>query len=334
MKRNRFADMVPPTPEDFHDSVIEALDRLESAHVGRPVRRRYDALLRVAASLVVIAVLGAMMLQLLSSRPPREDLVFTPTDATPAPVEKVSGTENSLGVEFELNNVRLENNVAGFAENCVVAFDWKLSVPEDETLLFSTDFAITENDAAATLDAFGAYTLPGSGINYLALAGADVLGCGNGAEIARTEQVLFIEPVADPVTLMLRVNVFRPIAEFIQYEGMDTEAFERTPKWLLQFVSGGFYDAQAIDYYGRHEYKTPYGTDLLNTYTFYDNGGDYLYSERTTEAELERYNGFMSDMRRALLQLYGFAEPLTEFVVRVEFDPATGVYSVDINEQN
>lgn len=335
MKRNRFADMVPQTPEDFHDSVIDALNRLEAAPARRPSRRRYDGLLKAAASLVVIAALGAMMMYLLGNRPANDDVVVNPDAAlnTSAPVEHDSRRENACGIDFELTNVRLEDNVAGFVENGIVAFDWQLTVPEDETLLFSTDFAITENDTVAKLDVFGAYTLPGSGINDLALAGADVFDCGNGAQVARTEQVPFLEPVTGPVTLMLRVNVFKPLAEFMEWGGTGVEAFERIPKWIVQRESGGLYYAEAIDYYGRYEYKTPYGTELLDTYTFYDNGGEYLYAERTTEAELERYNGFMSDMRRALLQLYGFAEPLTEFVVRVEFDPATGAYSVDIDEQ-
>jgi len=320
MKRNRFADMVPPTPEDFHASVMDALYRLEKS----PARR--NGALKLVASLVTVIAVGALLMLLFYNRTPQPDPVVTPNEAEylPAPTEapREKALSEELGISLEIINPHIPNDMA--------AFEWKLTAPKDETLLFGTEFAVLEGGVRAGIISFStAYHLVGGGITNL-----PVLKNG---EFGALELIQPEKSFTEPVTLLMRFSVYRPVVELVEYDDMIDEVFEDTPKWLIFHntsdspLESGHDEVMAIDYNGRFEYQTPFGCEALDELIaeFHN-----IWSGRDlkTEDELEKYIGLHSDFRRVLLDTYGFAERLIEFDVRIEIDPAGSPPVVTITE--
>jgi len=324
MKRNRFSDMVPSTPEDFHDSVLDALHRLD-----RVPRRRASGITVLAASLAAVFALIALTLALTSLRDERPDVVVNPgqsslmpsvpPETTPAPaIESAKSPSEEMGIAFDIGRFDLQG------EN--LTFDWSLSVPEAETLLFSMDFGATVDGWTATQQGWLSHSLPGEALFALPLIGKDIQeGVGNGAEFGRTESMYCFSTPKEAVVLMLKVGVYRPAAPMAFYDTSaakkNSVSFENKPAWLVMKNSDGPFDAMAIDYYGRYEYQTPFGSDLLDEINA---NFANTYPEPGTEEELSRYLSVRSDLRHSLLGAYAFADRVIEFDVRVEIDPTTG----------
>lgn len=338
MKRSRFSEMVPPTPEDFHGSVVDALHRLD-----RVPRRRASGMTVLAASLAAVLVLAAVLLAVASLRGERPDVVVNPGQAslmpavtdeptsapaeettapaeeTPVPAEEsIQSPAEELGIRFDIGRFDLRDES--------LVFDWNLSVPGSETLLFSMDFGAIVDGWTSTGRGWLTGSLPGDALTMLPLIGKELQeGVGNGVQIGRTENMNCFNAPTDAVVLMLKVGVYRPAAPMAFYDAAaakkNSVSFENQPAWLVMKNSDGTFDAMAIDYYGRYEYQTPYGSDLLQKIN-----ADFsnTYPEPGTEEELSRWLSVRSDLRHSLLGAYGFAQRLIEFDVRVEFDPSTG----------
>ena len=331
MKHSRFSEMIPPTPADFHGSVVDALHRLD-----RVPRRRASGLTVLAASLAAVFVLAAVLLAVTSLRGERPDVVVNPGQAslmpsvtneptsippeeTPAPAtESVQSPADELGIRFDIDRFDFQG------EN--LTFDWSLSVPDSETLLFSMDFGATVDGWTATGRGWLTGSLPGDALTTLPLIGKELQeGVDNGAQMSRTENMNCFNAPKDSVVMMLKVGVYRPAAPMAFYDSAAAKkggvSFENQPAWLVMRNSDTLYDAMAIDYYGRYEYQTPFGSDLLQKI---DADFSNTYPEPGTEEELSRWLSVRSDLRHSLLGAYGFAQRLIEFDVRVEFDPVSG----------
>ena len=315
-KRNRFAEMVPPTPEDFHASVADALNRLESV----PARGgSYGGMVRLAASVAVLIALGACLLVALRSRPTPEDRMVSPVDSLPAVAPEA---QEAMPLHLEFGQWSVDE------EGCGITFDWKLTGPEDETLLVCGDGTVLSGGIGYR-DAY-VYMLDYSDPNY-ALLGEDVLGMGNGPVIEATGIASDFKWVgmADPV-LLLRVDVYRPLCGFIDDRESRPESFEGQPKWLLAQMEDHI-EAMPIDYYGRYDYQTPYGSDWLDTLM-----ADYANAEfGRTHGDLEEEFAAMrrrAELRSILLETYGFAEPVTSYRVKIDMRAGSGTGATEIIE--
>ena len=113
MKRNRFPEMVPPTPENFHAGVLDALNRLPSQRR----RRMSHGATRIAASVAVVLAFGALLTLVIRLRPSPEDRVMSPDGSllsNVAPQTEESGLRLEIGDwSVDASGVSLDWSIVG-----------------------------------------------------------------------------------------------------------------------------------------------------------------------------------------------------------------------------
>ena len=302
MKHNRFSEMVPPTPEDFHAGILDALNRLPSQ---RRWRMSHGAM-RIAASVAVVLAFGALLPLAIRLRPSPEDRVMSPDGSL---LSNVAPQTEESGLRLEIGDWSVD--ASG------VSLDWSIVGPEDETLLVRAQASVTVG--GEQMSSFGVDLME----LYYALLGRDVLDSGNGAKLTRSERETWQNASeTTQVEVTARVCVYRPIAGFIDDRQQRPESFEGTPKWLL-----GQYDeyvgAQPIDYYGRYDYQTPFGCD----------GMDAVLSA----FESDFFNGEAvlnvadrMELERILLETLGYAKLVDSWEVVVDMSAGSGSGATEI----
>lgn len=334
-KRNRFAEMVPPTPEDFHASVADALNRLESV----PARRgSYGGMVRLAASVAVVIALGACLLVALRSRPTPEDRMVSLVESMPTPEVKevVQPEMDPVGTDVMVCAVARKETQPKLefgqwsvdAEACELTYEWTLTGPEDETLLVCANGTVLSGGVGQR-DVY-VYMMNDTQPMY-ALLGKEVLGQGNGSvmEAEGIASDFRWRGMVDPV-LLLRVDLYRPLCEFVDDSENRPEAFEGKPVWLLARTEEHM-EAMPIDYYGRYAYQTPYGSDWLDQ-PMVDFANAEFYRERgDLEEEMDALRR-RSELRSILLETYGFAEPVVSYCVRIDMSAGSGTGATEIIE--
>lgn len=301
MKRNRFSEMVPPTTEEFHASVVDALRRL-------PVRqsRRPSGAVRIAACIAVVFAVGAALAFALRMRPSPEDRVASPNGgilSTPAPE-----AGNGEKLRLEIGDWR--------ADASGVGLDWSIDGSSDETLLVCAGAELIPNDGRYFTDLMEV---------YYALLGQSVFGNGNGAELKRSEWMSWTdssEPV--PVKLTARIYVYRPVAEFIDDRDQRPESFEGVPKWLIAQYED-YVGAQPIDYYGRYDLQTPFGCDRMDSVQsaisgeYFESGASLSLADRM-------------ELERILLETLGYAELVKGYEVTIDMSAGSGSGATELRE--
>ena len=301
MKRNRFSEMVPPTTEEFHMSVVDALRRLPVQQ-----RRRTPGAVRIAACIAAVLAVGAALAFALRTRPSPEDRVASPGGemlSTPAPED---GTGENL--HLEIGDWR--------ADASGVGLDWSIGGKSDETLLVCAGAELIPNDERYFTDLMEV---------YYALLGQPALGNGNGAELKRSEWMSrsdSSEPM--PVRLTARIYVYRPKAEFIDDRDQRPESFEGVPKWLISQYED-YVGAQPIDYYGRYDFQTPYGCDRMNSVQSAI-GGDYFEDDAAMNL------ADRMELERILLETLGYAELVKGYEVIIDMSAGSGSGAAEIRE--
>lgn len=301
MKRNRFSEMVPPTTEDFHMSVVDALRRLPARQ-----KRRASGAVRVAACAAVLLAVGAALAFALYMRPSPADRVASPNRkmlTTPAP-------EAGNGEKLRLKIGDWRADASG------VGLDWSIEGPSDETLLVCAGAELIPNDGRYFTDLMEV---------YCALLGQPVLGNGNGAELKRSEWMSWTDSSETmPVQLTARIYVYRPKAEFIDDRDQRPENFEGVSKWLISQYED-YVGAQPIDYYGRYDFQTPFGCDRMNSVKSAI-GGDYFEDDASLNL------ADRMELERILLETLGYAELVKGYEVTIDMSAGSGSGATEIRE--
>ena len=327
MKRNRFADMVPPVPDDFHCAVVDALNRMDRV---KP-RSHAPVALRIAASLVVILAVGALTFALWN-RPDQKDVVVSPNEGlrvvnptqTPEP-DPITETVNPY------EDIKLEIGAWESTEEGI-KFDWKLSCDGDETLMFAAKAATTLR--GDYFQAVGHSIVDFPGDDQLVHLGKEVEGFGCGAVIERTDGRVNDHSDWSAFTdwgvqseLHLVIYVYKPKDGVLisnDYESViysdDQPAMLITPMVQTADIrldqddsnplnlSSKLYDAVITPYYHGVELKM-------------DNGfADGIVSENMSQV-LET----TCEVNRMMLESYGFAEFVKGFVVVMDIRGEGGV---------
>ena len=299
MKRNRFSEMVPPTPEDFHMSVLDALRRLPAQQ-----RKRKSDAMRIAACIAAVLAIGAAMGFALRMRPSPEDRVASPNGemlTTPAP-------EAYEKLRLEIGDWR--------ADASGVSVDWSMEGPLDETLLVYSDGELMAGDGGYSTDLME---------TYYALLGQEASGSGNGAKLERSEWMSWSNsPESPQVRLTARIYVYRPTAEFIDDRDQRPESFEGVPKWLIAQYED-YVGAQPIDYYGRYDSQTPFGCDRMDSVQS-ALGGDFFESG-ASPGLTDRM-----ELQRILLETLGYAELVKGYEVTIDMSAGSGSGATELRE--
>lgn len=314
MKRNRFSEMIPPTPEDFHGSVVDALNRMES--VER--RRRASAnTARIAAAIAAALVLVVCLAVMMPKRPQREDIVTTPVESLLTVSPTVQPTEEPEQVSMEIGEWQVANDGS-------LTLEWTMTATDEETLVFCGDARpVFEN--GAQLDGFELFQLTGNGIGttHFVQIGRDILGDGNGTQLQYTGRSGWLDKT--PVALAIHVDVYRPTAQLVEDTALGTESFQLTPSWWVN-GNGTNRDRFAIpiDWYdASREFKTYFGsklvTDALSAFAEARFDRELITAEDALEYLQEE-----GMMRTALLEGYDFGEHVKSFDFIVDLTAGSG----------
>lgn len=319
MKRNRFSEMIPPTPADFHASVVDALNRMEAVERRRRASAaRVGAFAAAAAAVVLVVCLAVMM----PKRPQPQDVVAAPnqTQMIVRPTEEPEQVSMEIGAwqVFDDGNVELE---------------WTMTATDEETLLLCGDAEpVFEN--GAQLDGFELFNLDDSSVSpdYLQI-GRDILGDGNGTVIRKTGKSSWRDKT--PVALAIHFDVYCPTAELIEDTLLGTESFENKPAWWVSSTdkTPGYRSAIPIDWYdASREYKTYFGSKLVSD-TLYGLRDDFVTRKVTTPEEALEHLQEVGALRTALLEGYDFGEHVKSFDFIVDLTAGSGVGAEEITAE-
>lgn len=296
MKRNRFEEMVPETPGDFHMSVLDALNRMETVRKRRQTRQRVRA---CAAAAVVVVALTALLSLSLFNRPMPEDAVVSPQESVvekQKPVEKQEFTFAVDGFAVEEGGVRL---------------DWTIGSNGEETVLYEYDVHFVCGGEVVT----GAdYSDTPDWPKKMGILGSVVQGHPLTANASQSTHYRWDDPMeSDEVVALVQISFYRPIAEFFEEP---FAWFENDPHWMLQPVENGL-EAWPINWAGNNEYQTPYGETSMTAMEDYKRYLEdiQLEDEAQCTAQMREYR----ELRSTLLEIYGYAEHLTSYEVRINF---------------
>lgn len=298
MKRNRFDNLVPETPEDFHVSVLDALNRMETVRRRRQMQQRKT--MYIAASIVAVFALSAMLLAAFSGRPVREDAVVAPQEVpeTPRAAETVSFTVDSYEDHEESDRFRL---------------NWTVDSTFAEPVLYEYEVRLTADGVCLRE---GGY--PGFSINYeqpknMAILAEEILGHSFSRHVQQENMLDYSDSGADGVdSVLITVNFYRPTAGFFEDW---KQKFENEPHWMLASLEGGL-EAWPINWSGNTEYQTPYGESSM---TVLHDFSEYLYENPAAdEAEAWTQMRDYAQLKRSALKMYGYAEFIKGYEVTID----------------
>lgn len=318
MKRNRFSEMIPPVPEDFHASVQDALNRMESVEKHR---RSKAGGMRMAAAAAAALVLVIGLAAVLRARPAVPDRVTVTS-------ENVTVRPTGAVIELTEEPVTVEIGEWRVSDDGNMELDWSISAVEGDALLFCGEAKpVFEN--GAQLEGFEGFSLMDTtDPDYLQIGG-DLLGAGNGTVIQRTGRSSWFDKM--PTALAIHFDVYRPTQEAFEHSALGEETFQLRPGWIV--YGDGDADsrfAMPIDWHdGSHEFKTCFGSKLVTDqlYAFMDARLDRELITGGEALELLQEDGAM---RTALLEGYDFAEHVKSFDFIVDLTERSGVGADEI----
>lgn len=315
MKRNRFSEMIPPTPADFHGSVVDALNRMEAAE--RRKRASANTVRAVAAvAAMLVMVVGLVMMP---KRPQRQDIVAAPNQ-----------TQMVVRPTEEPGQVSMEIGAWQVTDDGNVELEWLMTATDEETLVFcGRARPVFAN--GAQLDGFEGFMLMGSTDPDYMQIGRDMLGDGNGTMVQYTGRSSWYDKT--PTALAIHFDVYRPTGELIDETALGTESFENAPVWWVYGNTSDGYRASApIDWYdASREYKTYMGSKLVT-----DQLSDFFNArvgrKLITGEEALEFLKQEGALRTALLEGYDFAEHVKSFDFIVDLTARSGEGAENLNK--
>lgn len=307
MKRNRFAEMVPPTPDDFHASVLDALNRMETVRRRRQMQQR--RIVYAAASLVAVVALAATLFATLQLRPDPQDAVLSPDEA----METVTPANNCA--------FTLDGWEAG-AEG--VTIDWTLESTYDEPVLYEYKVNFVRNgEVIRPYDYFETPDWP----NSMGILSEPMLDRELNRKVEQSTYFYWTKETGEKLAgtqteeliALISVSFYRPTAEFY---ADPMQKFENDPHWILQQYEMGPV-AWAVNWSGNIDYQTPYGESSMTILNEYDN---YKFENPAgSESECLKQMREYTNLRKLALNMYGYAEFLKSYEVRIDLTDADAV---------
>lgn len=318
MKRNRFSEMIPPTPADFHGSVVDALGRMEAVERRRRASAaRVGAFAAVAAMLVLVIGLAVM----LPKRPRPQDVVAAPNQ-----------TQMIVRPTEEPEQVSMEIGAWQVSEDGSLELEWTMTATDEETLVFcGRAKPVFEN--GAQLDGFEGFMLIGSADPDYMQIGRDMRGDGNGTMVRYTGKSSWYDKT--PTALAIHFDVYRPIAELIEDTLLGTESFENKAAWWVSNLdkTPGYRKAIPIDWYdASRASKTYFGSKLVTDQLYEFMDARFGKKLTTAEAALEQLKEDGA-LRTALLEGYDFGEHVKSFDFIVDLTAGSGVGAEEITAE-
>lgn len=306
MKRSRFDNLVPETPENFHISLLDALGRMEAVRRRRQQRRRKA--ICIAASVFAVFALGAALFAALNIRPAREDAVVAPQEAALQIREDVS---------FRINNHYDER------ENYVL--DWTVESTYEETVLYEYEVRLINRELGEV-----GFSDVEQWPKNMALLGTEAAGHAL-EKTVRQENWLncFRGDAGDEGNrvdeILISVNFYRPTAEFCNNQA---EAFENASHWAVFETESGpeaYAGNQCVIVDGERRFDETEMT-ILDDYYSYQSDKPAQSAEEAW-AQMREY----ARLKRTALKMYGYGEWLKGYEVCIDLTgetPTTDVKEV------
>lgn len=297
--RKRFDNLVPETPQDFHVSVLDALNRMETVRRRRLQRRRKA--MYAAAGVAFAFALSAALFAGLYARPERQDAVVEPQEA--APQEKGS-------VSFELNNHYDEG------ENFVL--DWTVESTYDETILYEYEVRLIK-DGLGDIGFSDIDQWP----KNMALLGTEAAGHALQKTVRQENWLNYFKwdtgyEELEVEEVLITVNFYRPTAEFCN---SDSAPFENEPRWAVFAMDSGpeAYAANRCEIVDGERFFEETEMTILEDYYVYRNDTPAQTSEEVWAQQMLDY----ARLKRTALKMYGYADWIKGYEVRIDLTGAS-----------